>query len=86
MSAPSYVASVEYPSPSVKKTGTTEQALLTNHEPQSHSKAAHPSPSRWSRRSLYTAPHSWLSLVSCLSSSHALRTQRDRGLAKAGIV
>uniref|UniRef100_A0A5K3F8I8 Uncharacterized protein n=1 Tax=Mesocestoides corti TaxID=53468 RepID=A0A5K3F8I8_MESCO len=36
MSAPLYVVSVEYPSPNRKKTGTAEQALLTNHEPKPH--------------------------------------------------
>uniref|UniRef100_A0A5K3FX50 Uncharacterized protein n=1 Tax=Mesocestoides corti TaxID=53468 RepID=A0A5K3FX50_MESCO len=45
--------------------------------------AVHPCPPRWPRRSLYTASHSCSSLVSCLSSLHAILTQRDRGLAEA---
>uniref|UniRef100_A0A5K3EUN1 Frizzled domain-containing protein n=1 Tax=Mesocestoides corti TaxID=53468 RepID=A0A5K3EUN1_MESCO len=30
------LTSVEYPSPTRNKTGTTEQALLTNHKPEPH--------------------------------------------------
>uniref|UniRef100_A0A5K3G656 Uncharacterized protein n=1 Tax=Mesocestoides corti TaxID=53468 RepID=A0A5K3G656_MESCO len=36
MSEPSDVPIVEYPSPSVKKTGTTKQAVLANHKPEPH--------------------------------------------------
>uniref|UniRef100_A0A5K3FA91 Movement protein n=1 Tax=Mesocestoides corti TaxID=53468 RepID=A0A5K3FA91_MESCO len=43
----------------------------------------HPSPPRWPRRSLYTAPQSCTSLVGRLSSSHAIGSQRDTGLAEA---
>uniref|UniRef100_A0A5K3FB45 Uncharacterized protein n=1 Tax=Mesocestoides corti TaxID=53468 RepID=A0A5K3FB45_MESCO len=51
---------------------------------QSHTSGAfHPSPPRWPRRSLYTAPQLCPSLVGCLSSSHAIGTQRDTGLAEA---
>uniref|UniRef100_A0A5K3FT85 RNA-dependent RNA polymerase n=1 Tax=Mesocestoides corti TaxID=53468 RepID=A0A5K3FT85_MESCO len=35
---------------------------------------------------LYTAPHSCLSLVGCNSSSQAIGTQGDRGLAEARVV
>uniref|UniRef100_A0A5K3EMV5 Uncharacterized protein n=1 Tax=Mesocestoides corti TaxID=53468 RepID=A0A5K3EMV5_MESCO len=45
--------------------------------------AFHPSPPRWPRRSLYTAPQSCPSLAGCLSSLHAIGTQRDAGLAAA---
>uniref|UniRef100_A0A5K3F4B6 Uncharacterized protein n=1 Tax=Mesocestoides corti TaxID=53468 RepID=A0A5K3F4B6_MESCO len=74
---------VEYPSPSIKETGTTEQALLTNRKPEPHFSAFHPSPPRWPRRPLYTAPQWCPSLVGCLSSSHAIGTQRDTELAEA---
>uniref|UniRef100_A0A5K3FCW1 Uncharacterized protein n=1 Tax=Mesocestoides corti TaxID=53468 RepID=A0A5K3FCW1_MESCO len=36
MSAPSDIATVEYPSPNKEKTGTTDKALLTNHKPEPH--------------------------------------------------
>uniref|UniRef100_A0A5K3F9D8 Uncharacterized protein n=1 Tax=Mesocestoides corti TaxID=53468 RepID=A0A5K3F9D8_MESCO len=48
--------------------------------------AVNPSSPRWPRRSLYTAPHSCLPLVGCMSSSHAIGSQRDRGLAEASVV
>uniref|UniRef100_A0A5K3FPT7 Uncharacterized protein n=1 Tax=Mesocestoides corti TaxID=53468 RepID=A0A5K3FPT7_MESCO len=83
MSAPADVATVEYPSPSMKKTGTTEQVLLTNHKTAHTPGAFYPSPPRWPRRSLYTAPQSCSSLVGCLSSSHAIGTQRETGLVEA---
>uniref|UniRef100_A0A5K3FP57 L-serine-phosphatidylethanolamine phosphatidyltransferase n=1 Tax=Mesocestoides corti TaxID=53468 RepID=A0A5K3FP57_MESCO len=38
------LTSAEYPSPSVKKTGTTEQTSLTNHKPEPHVRS-HPSKS-----------------------------------------
>uniref|UniRef100_A0A5K3FT30 Secreted protein n=1 Tax=Mesocestoides corti TaxID=53468 RepID=A0A5K3FT30_MESCO len=39
--------------------------------------AVHPSPPRWLRRSLYTASHTCLFLVGCISSSHAIGKQRQ---------
>uniref|UniRef100_A0A5K3FX70 Uncharacterized protein n=1 Tax=Mesocestoides corti TaxID=53468 RepID=A0A5K3FX70_MESCO len=54
---------------------------------QTHrSDAFHPSPQYRPHCSIYTAPHSCLSLVGCVSSSHAIGTQTDPGLAKASIV
>uniref|UniRef100_A0A5K3EG47 Uncharacterized protein n=1 Tax=Mesocestoides corti TaxID=53468 RepID=A0A5K3EG47_MESCO len=67
----------------MKKTGTTEQALLTNQKPEPHVMRFHPSPRCWPCRSLYTTPQSCPSLVGCLPSSHAIGTQRDTGLAEA---
>uniref|UniRef100_A0A5K3F669 Uncharacterized protein n=1 Tax=Mesocestoides corti TaxID=53468 RepID=A0A5K3F669_MESCO len=53
----------------------------------SHTSGAfHPSPPLWQHCSLYTALHSSLSLVGCLSSSHVIGTQRDRELAEAIVV
>uniref|UniRef100_A0A5K3FFB0 Optic atrophy 3 protein homolog n=1 Tax=Mesocestoides corti TaxID=53468 RepID=A0A5K3FFB0_MESCO len=43
------------------------------------------SPPHWLCRSLYSAPHSCLFLVGCISSSHAIGTHRDRGLADVSI-
>uniref|UniRef100_A0A5K3EGR4 Tumor necrosis factor alpha-induced protein 2 n=1 Tax=Mesocestoides corti TaxID=53468 RepID=A0A5K3EGR4_MESCO len=74
---------VEHPSPDRKKTGTTEQSLLTNHKPEPHVRRFHPSPPRWPRRSLYTASHPCPSLVGCLHFPHAVGPQRDTGLAAA---
>uniref|UniRef100_A0A5K3F4J1 Uncharacterized protein n=1 Tax=Mesocestoides corti TaxID=53468 RepID=A0A5K3F4J1_MESCO len=62
----------------MKKTGTKDQALLTNH--------VHPSPPRWQRCSLCTTSQTCLSLVGSLPSSHATGKQKDRGLAEAGVV
>uniref|UniRef100_A0A5K3FS79 Uncharacterized protein n=1 Tax=Mesocestoides corti TaxID=53468 RepID=A0A5K3FS79_MESCO len=54
---------------------------------QNHmSSAVHLSPPHWPCRSFYTAPHSCPSLVSCLSSLHAIGTQRDTGLAETSVV
>uniref|UniRef100_A0A5K3FXM3 Ovule protein n=1 Tax=Mesocestoides corti TaxID=53468 RepID=A0A5K3FXM3_MESCO len=47
--------------------------------------ALHPSPPRWPRRSLFTASHSCPYLVGCISSSRAIGTQRDTGLADASV-
>uniref|UniRef100_A0A5K3EUF1 Secreted protein n=1 Tax=Mesocestoides corti TaxID=53468 RepID=A0A5K3EUF1_MESCO len=46
----------------------------------------HPRSPRWLRRSLYTVPYSCLSLVGCISSSHATGMRRDRGLAEVSVV
>uniref|UniRef100_A0A5K3G3I9 Uncharacterized protein n=1 Tax=Mesocestoides corti TaxID=53468 RepID=A0A5K3G3I9_MESCO len=48
----------------MKKSGTTEQALLTNQKPE---------PRVRPRRSLYTASHPCPSLVGCLPFPHAER-------------
>uniref|UniRef100_A0A5K3F8U0 Fructose-bisphosphate aldolase n=1 Tax=Mesocestoides corti TaxID=53468 RepID=A0A5K3F8U0_MESCO len=73
---------VEYPGPSVNKTGAAELELLTNHKPEPHVKRHPPH----CLRLLYTVSHACLSLVGCISSSHAIGTQRDRGLAEARVV
>uniref|UniRef100_A0A5K3EVJ0 RNA polymerase II nuclear localization protein SLC7A6OS n=1 Tax=Mesocestoides corti TaxID=53468 RepID=A0A5K3EVJ0_MESCO len=67
------------PGPSMK-TETTEQALLTN------TGAVNPSPSRWLHRPVFAIPHSRLSLVGCISSSHAIGSQRERKRAAARAV
>uniref|UniRef100_A0A5K3FL59 Uncharacterized protein n=1 Tax=Mesocestoides corti TaxID=53468 RepID=A0A5K3FL59_MESCO len=56
----------------MNKTGTTERALLINHKPEPIRRHPSQAPRRL-RRSLYTAS---LSLVDCISSSHAIQTQR----------
>uniref|UniRef100_A0A5K3FTW9 Uncharacterized protein n=1 Tax=Mesocestoides corti TaxID=53468 RepID=A0A5K3FTW9_MESCO len=67
----------------MKKTSTTERALLANHKPNHKSGTAHPNPQRWLYRSLYTSSHSCTCLISCLSFSNAIGTQKDTGLAGA---
>uniref|UniRef100_A0A5K3FPC5 Uncharacterized protein n=1 Tax=Mesocestoides corti TaxID=53468 RepID=A0A5K3FPC5_MESCO len=62
----------------MEKTGTTEQALLTNNKPEPHVRRLPFEPTRQPLHS-YTAPHSSPSLVGCLSSSHTTGTQRDTG-------
>uniref|UniRef100_A0A5K3G3L4 Uncharacterized protein n=1 Tax=Mesocestoides corti TaxID=53468 RepID=A0A5K3G3L4_MESCO len=57
------------------------QYVATSHT----SGAFHPSPRCWLCCSFYAAPQSCISLVGCLSSSHAIRTQRDTGLAEASV-
>uniref|UniRef100_A0A5K3FBH8 Uncharacterized protein n=1 Tax=Mesocestoides corti TaxID=53468 RepID=A0A5K3FBH8_MESCO len=56
------------------KTGTTEQAILTNHKPEPQA------------RRLPSESTTLATQVGCLSSSHAIGTQRDTGLAKASVV
>uniref|UniRef100_A0A5K3FT62 Uncharacterized protein n=1 Tax=Mesocestoides corti TaxID=53468 RepID=A0A5K3FT62_MESCO len=65
----------------MKKTGTTEQAVLTNPKPEPNSRNPPSEPTT----SLCTAPYSCLSLVACLSSSHAIGRQRYAGLAETSV-
>uniref|UniRef100_A0A5K3FZ90 Pleckstrin homology domain containing, family H (With MyTH4 domain) member 2 n=1 Tax=Mesocestoides corti TaxID=53468 RepID=A0A5K3FZ90_MESCO len=74
--------SAEYPSPRTKKTGTTEQALLTNHEPEPHTRR------RLSESSTLATPlllyH--FSTVSVSGWLDGNGKQRGRGLAESGVV
>uniref|UniRef100_A0A5K3FJC2 Glycolipid transfer protein domain-containing protein n=1 Tax=Mesocestoides corti TaxID=53468 RepID=A0A5K3FJC2_MESCO len=70
----------------MKKTGTTEEALLTNHKPETHVRRRPSESTMWLHRSLYTAFKSCLSLVDFLSSLCATGTQRNRELAEASVV
>uniref|UniRef100_A0A5K3FPY3 Uncharacterized protein n=1 Tax=Mesocestoides corti TaxID=53468 RepID=A0A5K3FPY3_MESCO len=63
----------------MKETGTTEEAILTNHKPESDVNRLQSPP-------LHTASHTCLPLVGCRSSSHVIRSQRDKGLAEASVV
>uniref|UniRef100_A0A5K3FCM4 Uncharacterized protein n=1 Tax=Mesocestoides corti TaxID=53468 RepID=A0A5K3FCM4_MESCO len=79
------VAAVEYLSPNMKKTGTTEQALLTSHKPEPQVRSL-PSLTRAIRSTHTTlASHSYPSLVGSLSSSHVIGTQIDTELAEASV-
>uniref|UniRef100_A0A5K3FZL3 Uncharacterized protein n=1 Tax=Mesocestoides corti TaxID=53468 RepID=A0A5K3FZL3_MESCO len=75
--------SVEYPSPSIKKTGTIDQASLTSHNPEPHVRrspsesiklAAPPFIYHFSNVSV----SGWLPII--------LACQSDRGLAEARVV
>uniref|UniRef100_A0A5K3FZJ5 Secreted protein n=1 Tax=Mesocestoides corti TaxID=53468 RepID=A0A5K3FZJ5_MESCO len=80
-----YVATVEYPSPNMKITGSKEQALLTNHTLEPHVRC-HPSEStKPATQLLIYCSYSCLPLVVCISLQHAIGTQRDRGLAEASV-
>uniref|UniRef100_A0A5K3FHW8 Secreted protein n=1 Tax=Mesocestoides corti TaxID=53468 RepID=A0A5K3FHW8_MESCO len=46
----------------------------------------HPNPPHWSRRSIYKAPHTCLSMVGCITTLHAIGTQIDTGLAEVSVV
>uniref|UniRef100_A0A5K3FWT4 Ovule protein n=1 Tax=Mesocestoides corti TaxID=53468 RepID=A0A5K3FWT4_MESCO len=70
----------------MKKTGTTEQALLTNHNPEPHvrrrlSESATPA----TLPIIYCCSFMSFS-VGCLSSSRVIGTQRDIGLAETSVV
>uniref|UniRef100_A0A5K3F6G9 Uncharacterized protein n=1 Tax=Mesocestoides corti TaxID=53468 RepID=A0A5K3F6G9_MESCO len=66
----------------MKKTGTTEQALLTNHKPEPHVRRR-PSESTTLAAQLIIYP---ASLIDCIYSSHSIGTQGNRGLAEVGVV
>uniref|UniRef100_A0A5K3G1N3 Ovule protein n=1 Tax=Mesocestoides corti TaxID=53468 RepID=A0A5K3G1N3_MESCO len=70
---------VEYPSPDRKKTGTTEQALLTNQKPEPHVRCL-PSESTTLATPLIIY---CTSVVDCLPFPHAIGSQRDTVLAEA---
>uniref|UniRef100_A0A5K3FJH2 Ovule protein n=1 Tax=Mesocestoides corti TaxID=53468 RepID=A0A5K3FJH2_MESCO len=69
----------EYPSPNRKKTGTTEQALFTNHKPELHVRHLPSESTTLATPLIIYSPLSCPSLVGCLFSSHAIGTQRNRG-------
>uniref|UniRef100_A0A5K3ETN5 Ovule protein n=1 Tax=Mesocestoides corti TaxID=53468 RepID=A0A5K3ETN5_MESCO len=67
----------------MKKTGTPKQALSKNHKPEPHTRRRPSESTTLSKPLSIFFRHSSPSLVGCLSSSHAIGTQRDKGLAKA---
>uniref|UniRef100_A0A5K3G1B9 Uncharacterized protein n=1 Tax=Mesocestoides corti TaxID=53468 RepID=A0A5K3G1B9_MESCO len=67
----------------MKKTGTTDKALLTNQKPEPQVSRLPSKTPRWPRLSLYTASHPCPSLVGCLPFPHAIGSQRDTGLAES---
>uniref|UniRef100_A0A5K3G1J3 Uncharacterized protein n=1 Tax=Mesocestoides corti TaxID=53468 RepID=A0A5K3G1J3_MESCO len=59
----------------MKNTGKTDTASLTNHKPEPQVKRH---PSEFTHNTPVLCPY----LVGCLSSSHAIRTQRDTNWLK----
>uniref|UniRef100_A0A5K3FV40 Secreted protein n=1 Tax=Mesocestoides corti TaxID=53468 RepID=A0A5K3FV40_MESCO len=80
---PSDVATVEYPSLSINKTGTTEQALLTNQKPEPHIRHLPSEPTMLATPLIIYCSGPCPSLVGCLPFSHSIGSQRDTGLAEA---
>uniref|UniRef100_A0A5K3FBC0 Ovule protein n=1 Tax=Mesocestoides corti TaxID=53468 RepID=A0A5K3FBC0_MESCO len=59
--------------------------LLTNHKPKSHVRSS-PFESTTLATSLFIYYSSFVSLVDCISSSHAIGSQSDRGLSENSVI
>uniref|UniRef100_A0A5K3FUA3 Ovule protein n=1 Tax=Mesocestoides corti TaxID=53468 RepID=A0A5K3FUA3_MESCO len=74
-------SSVEYPGPGTKKTGKTEQALLTNYKPEPHIRSGSSEPT-----TLATPLNIYCTSFVSFSGWLPIFLQRDRGSAEANVV
>uniref|UniRef100_A0A5K3EVJ3 Kinesin motor domain-containing protein n=1 Tax=Mesocestoides corti TaxID=53468 RepID=A0A5K3EVJ3_MESCO len=70
----------------MRKTGTTDRALLTIHMPEPNVRHRRSESTTLAAHTLLTDFQTCLSLVGFLFSSRSVGSQRDRGMAKASMI